>query len=104
MVKAMRPSLSSPGRKHFFTPAPRISTPRLHPSGYTRAIDDRNREISYGHPFHPFDRGFRVRPVRPGRPGFQTGEEMTMDILALCIAGGLFAYLVAALGKPEWFE
>jgi K+-transporting ATPase KdpF subunit len=29
---------------------------------------------------------------------------MTMDILALCIAGGLFAYLVAALGKPEWFE
>ncbi|QLA14495.1 K(+)-transporting ATPase subunit F [Desulfolutivibrio sulfodismutans DSM 3696] len=27
-----------------------------------------------------------------------------MDILALCVAVGLFAYLVTALCKPEWFE
>lgn len=29
---------------------------------------------------------------------------MIMDILALVLAAILFAYLVAALCKPEWFE
>jgi K+-transporting ATPase KdpF subunit len=29
---------------------------------------------------------------------------MSMDILALILAAALFAYLLAALCKPEWFQ